>query len=381
MSSERRQPPIFGPELWRSVADSEWCHFDRWFAIVSVAEFDGDLCAMRAALEEQHRDSLQGRRDVEAKLSHLANLAQWLTAAGTDAASLAASEPADQATVTKARRKVLSQSLEGRAMTEPMRRTPAVLLHERARYGSWSAFPIDPRPWFDKLRGERPVGFASKGQTFDRARRYEDRLKRLDNSRRTPGERLALYRAFHTIGLEVAEHSDDSYGQIGELRLEAFRTYVSLDPTDAAMPAEAYWQDLCELLVAESYALTHQNEMLPFLGAPSEAADMIEAILLGLAQEWRAAYQGYHGDEAEELIAWLMLATSRRDRYVPTALRLGSNQWNPIVTLAQDALSSGNRELAVEVFRAANQPGRHREFLHTRCLELTGHTLDDSPKT
>jgi len=271
MTTGARQPGIFGPEPWKEVAGQAWCHFDWWFALVAVAECEGDLDGLRERLEQQHRLSLNGRPDMEAKLSHLGDLVQRLSAAGLDAASLAGTVPADKATAAKARRKVLTQALEGRAMSEPMRRTPAVLLHERARFGGWEAFPSDPRPWFDKLRGARPVGFASKGQTFDRARRYEERLKGLDSPRRTAAERLALYRAFHTLGLEVADSSDDSYGQIGELRLEAFRTYLSLDPTEAGMPSEAYWRDLCELLVAESYALTHQNEMLPFQGAAPEA--------------------------------------------------------------------------------------------------------------
>ena len=360
------------------VADQTWSHFDWWFALVAVAACEGHLDALRERLEQQHRESLNGRADVEAKLSHLGDLVQRLSAAGLDAASLAATVPADKATAAKARRKVLTQALEGRAMTEAMRRTPAVLLHERARYGSWEAFPCNPRPWFDKLRGARPVAFASKGQTFDRARRYEERLKGLDSPRRTGAERLALYRAFHTFGLEVADSSDDSYGRIGELRVEAFRTYLSLDPTEAGMPSEAYWQDLCELLVAEPYALTHQHEALPFLDAAPEAADMIEAILKRLAQEWRAAYQDFYGDEAEALIAWLVLATGRRDRYLPTAHLLGSGQWKPIVSLAQAALDDKDRELAVQVFRVADQPGRHREFLRTRCRELTGSALEDS---
>ena len=360
------------------VAGQAWCHFDWWFALVAVGECDGDLDALRERLEHQHRGSMNGRDDVEAKLSHLNDLVQRLRAADLDAASLVGTIPADRATAAKARRKVLTQALEGRDMTEPMRRTPAVLLHERARFGRWESFPSHPRPWFDKLRGARPVSFATKGQTFDRARRLEERLSRLDSPRRTAAERLALYRAFHTFGLEVADASDDSYGRIGELRVEAFRTYLSLDPTEAGMPSEAYWQDLCELLVAEPYALTYQNEPLPFQGAAPEAGDMIEAILIGLAQEWRAAYQNYQGEEAEELIAWLALGTGRRDRYLPTARLLGSDQWKPIVALAEAALADRDRELAVEVFRAADRPGRHRDFLRARCLELTGSAFDNS---
>lgn len=168
------------------VAGQAWCHFDWWFVLVAVAECEGDLESLRERLEQQHRRSLSGRTDIEAKLSHLRDLAQRLSSACLDATSLAGTVPPDKATAVKARRKVLTQALESRAMTEPMRYTPAVLLHERARFGGWEAFPSDPQPWFDKLRGARPVAFASKGQTFDRARHLKDRLSRLDSPRPEP---------------------------------------------------------------------------------------------------------------------------------------------------------------------------------------------------
>lgn len=56
----------------------------------------------------------------------------------------------------------------------------------------------------------------------------------------------------------------DSYGVVGDLRVDAFPIYVEIDWAAVGMPDEAYWQDLCELLVWEPYSLTWQNESLPF---------------------------------------------------------------------------------------------------------------------
>ena len=95
-----------------------WCHFDWWFALVAVAECEGDLEALRERLEQQHRGSLNGRADVEAKLSHLGDLVQRLSVAGLDAASLAGTVPADKLTAAKARRKVLTQSRQTTPSTE-----------------------------------------------------------------------------------------------------------------------------------------------------------------------------------------------------------------------------------------------------------------------
>lgn len=379
MTATQRRQPIFGPEPWATVAGAPWCHFDRWFALVAVTSFAGDLDGLEAELVGRLRSSLHGRGDVEAKLSHLADLRHRLAAVGIAAATLAAHEEVDKATSAKTRRKVLDQALDGRAMTEPMRETPRVQLDRRARYGHWDRFPVNPDRWYEKLAGRKPAVHVSKGRSFAVTRQLAERLARHDGPRRGLADRLALYRAFHTIGVELAERGDDSYGNIGELRLDAFRTYLAIDWAAAGKAPEHYWQDLCELLVSEVYALTYKHETLAFHRVPAGQADMIEEILLGLAAEWRAAYQDYQADEALELVAWLHIAGRRYTHYVEAARRLGSGHWQPIVALAESALAAGRPQLAVEVFRAADQPGMHREHLRRRCLELTGERLDDGP--
>lgn len=374
----QRRPPIFGPEPWGTTAGADWCHFDRWFALVAAGDFGGDLDALEAELIGRLR-SLHGRGDVEAKLSHLAGLRDRMGAAGVDATVLAAADEADKATLAKARRKVLDQGLEDRSMTPAMRDTPSARLRQRALYGHWDRFPVSPDRWYEKLAGRRPATHVPKGRTFTLTRQLGERLARLDGSRRAPADRLALYRAFHTVGVELAERGDDSYGNIGELRVEAFGTYLGIDWVTAGMAPEHWWQDLCELLVSDVYALTYQRETLAFRHVSAGQADLVEGILLGLAGEWRSAYQDYQADEALQLVAWLHIAGRRYSRYTGAARRLGSDHWTPIVALAESAAATGRRELAVEVFRAADQPGMHRGHLRERCLKLTGVRLDDPP--
>ena len=55
-----------------------------------------------------------------------------------------------------------------------------------------------------------------------------------------------------------------------------------------------------------------------------------------------------------------------------TAALLGSDHWMPIVALAESALRHHNPDIALEVFRAADQPGPHRDHLRGRCRQLTG---------
>lgn len=376
MTGAQRRPPIFGPEPWATIAGADWCHFDRWFAILAVADFGGDLDALKAELIGRLR-SLHGRRDVEAKLSHLADLRDRLGTAGVDAGALAAAE-ADNVTLAKARRKVLDQELEDRSMTPAMRDTPSARLRRRALYGHWDRFPVNPDSWYEKLAGRRPSTHVPKGRTFALTRQLGERLARLDGPRRTEADRLALYRAFQTVGVELAERGDDSYGNIGELRLEAFRKYLDLDWAAAGMEPGHRWQDLCELLVSEVYALAYKHETLAFRHVPAGQAELVEGILLGLAQEWQAAYQDYQTAEALQLVAWLHIAGHRYSRYASAAHRLGSDHWMPIVALAESATAAGRAELAIEVFRAADQPGMHRDHLRDRCLKLTGIRLDDT---
>ena len=376
MTGTQRRPPIFGPEPWTAIAGADWCHFDRWFAIVAEGYFGGDLNALEAELIGRLR-SLHVRRDVEAKLSHLADLRNRLGAAGIDAAVLVAADEPDKATAAKARRKVLDQGLEDRAMTPAMRDTPSARLRRRALYGHWDRFPVNPDRWYEKVAGRRSPTHVPKGRTFALTRQLGERLARLDGPRRSEAELLAIYRAFHTVGAELAERGDDSYGTIGELRFEAFGSYLDVDWAAAGMEPEHWWQDLCELLVSEVYALTYKHETLAFRHVPAGQADLVEGILLGLAGEWRAAYQDYQAAEALQLIAWLHIAGRRYSRYATAADRLGSDHWMPIVALAESAATAGRQELAIEVFRAADQPGMHRDHLRDRCLKLTGIRLDD----
>ena len=371
-----RRAPIFGPEPWAAFADVEWSHFDRWFVLVAAGEFAADLDALERDLVARLRSSLHGRRDLEAKLSHLTDLRERMTAAGVDVTALASSAEPDVATMTKARRKVLDQALEDRAMTAAMRDTPHVRLQQRARHGHWERFPVNPSRWYERLAGRRATTFVPTSRTHTVCGQLRDRLSRADGPRRDLADRLALYRAFHTAGLDLADRADDSYGDVGQLRVDAFATYLDIDWSAAGMPAEHYWQDLCELLVAEPYALTHEQETLPFRRVRAVEAPMVEAVLLGLAREYRTAYHDYHADQALQLIAWMHLAGRRYLAYTDAARRLGSDHWRPIQTLAESAIAGGRPDVAVAVFRAADQPGMHQELLRQRCFQITGVRLD-----
>jgi hypothetical protein len=373
----RRRPPVFGREPWSTIGGASWSHWDLWYCLVAALDHDGDLSGLEAVLVAALRDPLWGRQAVEAKLSHLADLRERLASAGLAPSELVPADArADRTLVAKARRKLAELGLDGRAMTPAMVETPRVRLVRRARTGRWSAFPVDPARYYRSFRRNVEVkAHISKGRSFSVVRRLEERLRVMDDAGLGAAERLALYRAFHTAGLELADCADDSYGIVGELRRDAWRTYVDLDWAGTGMAAEDYWADLCDLVVFEDYALDYQEETLPWSRVPAGQAGLVERFLLSLESECRRYHLDYESEQARTQLAWLAVARRRFRRYVEVAGRLGSDHWREIEALAESALRSDRRELAVEVFRAADRPGWHRARLRARCLELTGVDL------
>ena len=371
-----RTPQTFGPEPWRTAPDGTvWSHWDRWFCLVAVLDYRGDLDDLESVLVDKlHAPGLlASRRDLEAKLSHLADLRSRLDDAGASAADVAADDTRVRA---RARKKVLDQALEDRALTPPMRATPRARLRERALRGWWPRFPMSPAGLYEKSRLYVEVaGFVSERRTISVVRTLSERVARLVGRATTASERVALYRAYQTALYELAERADDSSAALGQERTAALLTYLDLDWRAGGLDAEIYWRDLCDFLVLDDYALLYRVETDVFGHVDDADADLVEAVLLDLAEEYRACHLDSTSGEALQLLAWLHVAGGRLDRYVDTAGRLGSQHWAPIVALAESATAARHHSLAVEVFAAADRPGPQQDYLRRRCHELTGVDL------
>jgi hypothetical protein len=342
--------------------------------VVAVLDHCGDLGGVERDLVDTLSGDLSLRRSAEQRLSHLWSLRERLDDAGLLAADVVGDETlGDKRTVARARKKVDSRSIDGRAMTDAMIDTPRVQLQRRARYGSWDAFPISPATFYGRFRAAVEIkSFITKGRTFAKVQQLSERLQRLDGPRRSPPERIALYRAFHTAGLQLADRADDSYGVVGEMRSDAWETYLTLDREAAGVAPDVYWRDICELVVWEPYGMGFGNETGPFAHAGAAHGPVIAAHFDDLENELRAVHLDYEAGQAREHLAWLHIATKAFDRFVETATLLGSGFWRPVEAMARAALDAGDRDLAVAVFVAADQPGWHRDHLRRRCLELTG---------
>src|SRR5659263_542057 len=81
-------------------------------------------------------------------------------------------------------------------------------------------------------------------------------------------------------------------------------TSTSLDWRAGGLDADTYCRDLCDFLVLDDYALLHgvETDVFAYVG---DADAEFEAVLLGLAEEYRACHLDYTSGEALRLLAWL----------------------------------------------------------------------------
>ena len=368
-----RSKPIFGPEPWQEVAGGSWSHWDLWYCLVLVSDFDGDWAAFSEELWRRRSPYLL-TLDEEAKVSHLDDLRARLADAGLGPTDLVGTAAGDRKLLAKARRKVLDQPLDrGRDLTLAMRATPRERLWCRALHGHWQRFPVPPAPaharFADQVMRARRHGRGGYGIAQTLQRLLDDQDRRLTGD---PAARLALWRGLLTAGIEALGEVRDRDGELAGFLGRSLAAYARLPWQPTGIEAEVYFADLCELCVWENHGLLYRRETAPFAGVDVEHHDLVERLLWSLAAELEGHRLGHQAEVAMGLVAYLQAATARLDRLVATAERLGSDQWLPIVALAQTALAAGRRDLARRVFAAANRPGHHQDYLAARCLELTG---------
>jgi hypothetical protein len=365
-----RRTPIFGPEAWADVGGVTWSYWDRWYCTVCLVETDGDWSRLAELLAARSGRVHLGT-DAEAKLSHLDDLVDRLDAAGLGPADLVGD--LDKTELTKARRKVLDQGLSGRDLTPAMRHTPRRRLRNRALYGSWAAFPVDPSAAYAALAADgEDAGHVGKGGTFALVRDLEAQIAAVvDDAADDPAHLLAARRAALTTLQEVAHRADDSYGVIGELGEATWQGYIDT-PWRDIIAAQVYWRDLAELVAFDDYAHLHRSETLPWRRARKADLPIITHSLHDLAEEYGAARLPYHADQARIAVAYAHVATASLSGYARIARDLGSEHWMPVVALAESALRARRPDVAEAVFDAADQAGAHRDYLRRRRTELLG---------
>lgn len=379
--SSHRRAPVRGPEEWKVEGGVTFSQWDRWFLTVVASDRGGSWLSLEAELEGRRRGHGFEREDAEAKLSHLADLRKRLQRVGVSPAELLGDDVRDRGLLRKARTKVLGQHADERFKTKAMRETPRRVLGERACRGNWTGFRVSPsgfeRELLDVVKQRGRYGLNA---TFGLRRRLQRTLRQLDRENGgDPAERLALHRAFLSAVLQAIDRANDSCGVLGELFQEELGVYVALPWRDAGLTAETYYRDFLEFAVWEDYGLTWRRLRGFFESIDERDQALVEGILRSIRQELIEAGLEYQAERALTLLGELHVARRNYGAFVPLAREMGSREWERITEMAGAARAAGRRELAFQVFTAANQPGPHRDYLGERCRELTGRMPRDAP--
>lgn len=277
---------IDGPEVWRTVDDVTFCHWDRWLLRLALADKHG-LAGLAWLLRDRVTDPNRvcDKNDAEALHLQMADLQKRLAGVGrTPETLLDDDERASVWLLRKAERRVWRSGPLCR--TQVMRDTPRKQLSRRARRGNWSAFPVSPATYEATLR--RALGDLWSSWN-PRAIDIPERVAMVVDEAATASleHRLAMHRAAITVLVEARGHIDDSWSDVTMYYAEVERAY--LDEL-RAFPARArLLQDLVEFVTWEDYGLTRgADEFLTTLDARD--ADAALRAMRRLAIDLRRAF-------------------------------------------------------------------------------------------
>jgi hypothetical protein len=260
------------------------------------------------------------------KLSHAADLRARLALAGATAGDLVGDSAGDRKLQRKARVMLLEREARDSHPSPAMVRTPRRVLSERALRGGWPSFPVSPAPFDAIFMGDVEARLPSTPEaTFRLVERLRVALDRLVAERSgNAAALLAVHRAHLTALREAFARANDSFGELGVTLEKGVATYCALPWRDTELGPDHYYSDILELAAWECHGVSWREGRFP-----------------GLAGE------------------------------------MGSREWERVTDMAEAAWHAGARELAIEVFDAANQPDPLRWYVKKRCLELTGHELPE----
>lgn len=364
--------PIYGPETWRAVHGVAFTYWDRWLLRLAVAADHGlDSLVARFEADRRDRKRFSGRDDAEAKLAQVDDLRARLGRLELTPAEVLGEEDAgDRRLLRKAQDKLLEQSLS--RPTPAMLDTPRRRLRTRAFRGHWSEFPISPATFERELASlvaEEP--YHRWRETLHLSRALDRLAERRARTIAGDAERLAFFRALVATIIRAMDRVDDSHGTMGETFRDAWNAYLAVPWERTGIEPTVYFRDLVELTVWEDYGLIEDLRRVFAPLAPDDSAvveDVFERVIL----ELRAGGFDYEEEKALVTRVDFLVARDMRDRFVGAARELGSRAWRPIVEMGEAAMKTADRELAVAVFSAADQPGRQQAYLREQCVKIMG---------
>jgi hypothetical protein len=307
-----KNPTVYGPEVWETVADAEWTYWDLWFSVVCVADYGGDWDDLDAKFYEYAYDVESNER----MWSHLVDLTGRLAAAGITAADLAGDLAGDRKTLKKARSKVLERTgIRDKDRSPAMRDTPRDRYTFRAHFGSWDLYPVSPRPFYEQLVNATPFDLERRRgviSAFDNAGplfKLFEALEKLEAKHANdPPTLLAVRRAGLTTSALAHRRCDDSYGILGEQTSQATLRFTDTDWRATGIDPAVFWRDVLEVLIElGNYGVPsrHENELMANLGADRDRA-LLEQVVDDLHASYIADRLDFQAREVKEFLGFVI---------------------------------------------------------------------------
>lgn len=344
-------------------------YWDLWIALALTNKFNNNQDDLINAIKP---DKYSGEGNYRAISNHVRNLNKELALLGINISDILANSDADflKKQNIKAKRKVLDLDFQEMEKTKWMIDTPEKLLNEKALYGNWQGFPLNPTKFAIILEKKfKKKGYYHENETFkleDKLEAYFDKNTKNANIPKL----IAVYRAFLSVVITKMDMIDDSYGIIGNMYQGQFEDYVKIDRRELDMSSEAFLTDILELIIWEDYGGIDIYETDFFKSLSLEEVLITEAILRKETEMlWKHELE-YQADNALSILASLYAQHKMFDKFVSLAKEMETRHWHRITILAETAIENGKHDLALRVFKACLVPGNHYDYLKEKYEKL-----------
>ena len=346
----------------------ELSYWDLWFALVADADFEGSWERFVEHLRLQKNQGGSSRL-AERKLSHLRELERRLWQADVTISAIVAQVDQLPVELRRARNQILTREPREYEWSDAMRHTPRQRHYAYALRGFWPCFPVSPTSYAERLASQfHTCRWFSENQSFGLARKLDAFLDDVASviQQAQYAQAHAMLRAFLTVVIELMAVADDSFGCLGDSFRDGFAKYLAMPRDETGIDATVFFHDLLTLLIWEDYGLTYEQTEGYFAElTPEEGTLCIESVHQPM-QALQAEDLDYQYEEALTLLAQVVAAQHRFERFEAFARDMGTRQWQRMVVLADRAVKQRKRPLALAVCEAALSPGMHEGCLRQK---------------
>jgi hypothetical protein len=262
MSAKAKRHITYGNDCYESVdisgsnkANIVLTYWDLWILIILVDECQSKFNVLINKLKQIGKTSHYLSRNTEAIVNHTILLEKSIEENNLDIENIIFQNEPDflKKQRIKANTKIIKMGFREEEKSRWMIETPRYLRRQKALYGHWDKFPINPLQYtpFIHRSFKKKTGY-SRSQTSGLVDKLINKTTKLVR-KASKNECIAIYRAALTVLLEHIDSIDDSYGEYGTLYGDLFSSYVNIDRTEFSSTNNIFLLDVLELILVEDY--------------------------------------------------------------------------------------------------------------------------------